>query len=131
MSLHPKTCLFTNRSSSNACIMGLPKLTSKFILVCATFLSPYLVGNTICSTFAMASVPDLSKCNASRVSTVQLTGNVTCRHLRVPQWSPPQGSNVDMPRTRLESNCMDNHQPREYFYSSARTSQGSTCTQAC
>ena len=27
--------------------------------------------------------------------------------------------------------CMDNHQPRKYFYSSARTSRGSTCTQAC
>ena len=33
----PDLCLFTNRSSSNACIMILPKLT--FVLLCALFLS--------------------------------------------------------------------------------------------
>ena len=62
---------------------------------------------------------------------VQLTGNVARRHWRVPQWSPLRGLNADMPCTRPESNCTDKHQPREYFYSSARTSQGSTCTQTC
>jgi len=60
--------------------------------------------------------------------TVQLTGNIARRHLRVPQWSPLRGPNADMPRTRPESNCVDKHQPRKYFYSSARTSQESTCT---
>ena len=35
---HPKTCLLANRSSSNACIMVLLKLT--FVLLCAQFLSP-------------------------------------------------------------------------------------------
>ena len=40
-SLHPQTCLFANRSSSNACIMILSKLT--FVLFCTPFLSllPY------------------------------------------------------------------------------------------
>ena len=37
-SLHYETCLFTNRSSSNACIMVLPKLT--FVLLCTPFSSP-------------------------------------------------------------------------------------------
>ena len=54
--------------------------------------------------------------------TVQFTGNVACRHSQVPQWSPPRGPNADMARTRPESNCVDKHLLREYFYSSARTS---------
>jgi len=47
--------------------------------------------------------------------TVQLTGNVARRHSRVPQWTPLRGPNADMPRTRPENNCVDKHQPREYF----------------
>ena len=74
-------------------------------------------------------VPPVMPCDAP--CTVQLTGNVARRHSRLPQWNLPRGPNADMPRTRPESNCVDNHQPREYFYSSARTSQRSTCTQAC
>jgi len=38
MSLCPKTCLFAHCSSSNACIMVLPKLT--FVLLCSPFLLP-------------------------------------------------------------------------------------------
>ena len=54
-----------------------------------------------------------------KVFTVQLTGNVTPRYSRVPQWNPPRGPNADMPCTRpvslAVSNCVDNRQPRKYF----------------
>ena len=40
MSLHPEVCFFTNRCSSNAYIMVLPRLT--FVLLWSWFLSPLL-----------------------------------------------------------------------------------------
>jgi len=61
---------------------------------------------------------------------VQLTGNVAHTHSWVPQRSPLWGLNVEMPCATPVGNCVDNHWPRKYFYSSARISRGSTCTQA-
>ena len=57
MSLHPDKCVFANRSSSNACIMVLPKLT--FIL--HVFLSYH-----ICSSATSWLQGELSTCNDCR-----------------------------------------------------------------
>ena len=62
--------------------------------------------------------------------TVQLKGNVAHTHSRVPQRNPLRGLNVEMPCAKPVCNCVDNHLPCEYYYSSARISQGLTCTQA-
>ena len=60
-SLLLEMCLFANRSSSNACIMVLLKLT--FVSLWSPFLSR--IGK-IYGTCVMASVQDLGKCRASR-----------------------------------------------------------------
>ena len=61
--LHPETCLFDKYSSSNACIMVLPKLA--FILLCASFFSLpllYCVNDILC----FASSVRLDQCSAIR-----------------------------------------------------------------
>jgi len=140
-----ESCLFANRSSSNACIMVLPKLTFVFFELhsfinchvgddwrytcygfwCETRVSAELAGALLTLFFAWNVNQHVWR------ATVQLTGNVARSHSQVTQWSSPRGPNADMPRTRPESNCVNKNQPREYFYSSARTLQGLTCTQAC
>jgi len=58
--------LIAYHSSSNACIMALPKLT--FILLCAPLLSPFTTLVMICSTHVMASVLDLGKSDARAIT---------------------------------------------------------------
>jgi len=92
-----------------------------------------LVGSNPVLVTSIAYITEVwwSLCFTYLIDRVQYSSQVTslactCKYHK----GTPRGLNVEIPCVTPVGNCVDNHKLREYFYSSARISQGLTCAQA-